>query len=111
MTEETASPTQARALIAVLQLGPKAYPQEARRWLAMQGYTMGIGQVCNLYIRLESKGLLTSHEASIKGNLGRRVYALTQEGSDALAQAAVDAARHVGFLDKFAKLAPTKKVA
>ena len=74
-------------LLAVLRLEKEAYGMEVRREIETRtGRDASIGAVYATLDRLETKGLVRSHELAPEGDKGRprRLYRVTAEGGRAL---------------------------
>lgn len=75
-------------MLAVLRTRPDAYGMAVRRELErVTGRDVSIGAVYSTLDRLEAKDLLESARASGEG--ARRVFAVTVQGADALAESRV----------------------
>ena len=75
-----------QVMLAVVRTGEDAYGMNVRRELeAVTGREVTIGSVYATLDRLEAKGLVSSKRMTARDTASRRIFALTAEGTRALA--------------------------
>ena len=73
-------------MLAVLRTGAEAYGMNVRREIeAVTGREITIGSVYAPLDRLEAKGLVSSSRTPAAEHVSRRIFLLTERGSDSLA--------------------------